>query len=1583
MDYKIRIYFNGMISDIDLRECDYFSIGSDANDNHIISDSTIISNHICFLKSNNVWKVKCNGKTYLGKSLITTKEVTVNDTYVLNIDRKIAVSTIPVQIDSDKSIDISVLDEFTIGRNVNCNISLNNKKVSAIHAKIYKKGAEIHIADMDSTNGTFLNGKYIQDSILRDGDVISISIYKIMFRKGKLSFQNTGQDLIINADLAIWDELIIGRDVNCDVSLNNKKISACHAKVYKKGTGIYIADMDSTNGTFLNGNRIQDSILRDGDVISISVYKIIFQKGKLFFQNEEHFLNITMISERESKEYPYFMRSPRLKMEVPNGEIEIQTPPTLGTKPEINWLTVLVPSISMVAIMVSVTLITKGNPIMLLTTGGMSLVSIMVSIMNYRLQKKKHKQKENLRLDRYDEYIKETIKEIEEKTEAQLKAYVLAHPETSDCIGIAHNIERRLWERKPLDDDFMSLRVGSGIMDFNVQLRIPKQQVHLENDELLNTPIEIVNKYKNIASAPIVYNMLSSPSGGVVGNRKDSIKLVQNMVIQATTHHCYDELKIITIFPKHEFSEWSWIRWLPHSFNDNRSERYMACDTYETTRIFKQFDDILTQRSRELKEDDDHRNDNFKLPYYLFIIADKSLMDNQTIIKYLTSNNKKLGVGVIFLYDDISLLSRDCAVIIEIKDGAGLIYNKDNASGKKEFKIDRVANKELEIFSRDLTPVKVNTMAEELMLPNCLTFLEGYDVKTPEQIDFASNWKNSLTYKSMAVPIGVKSNGDKFYFDIHEKFHGPHGLVAGMTGSGKSEMVQSWIISMALKFSPQDVSFVLIDFKGTGLILPFQNMPHLAGTISDLDTNINRNLIALENELSRRKALLDSVGVNNINNYIKLYKDGKTKEPLSFLFIIIDEFAEFKVQFPDFMTVINRVFAIGRTLGVFAILLTQKPAGVVDDKMHANTRFRWCLKVASSADSKDMIKHPDAAKITNPGRAYVQVGEDEIYELIQSYWSGAPYNPNKTIKTIAKPRISVIDIGGKRNTYEVYEKNVDSKSEINEIDAIIRQLNGYIENNNLTKAQKIWMQKLPENIPLNNILKDCFNGNKWSESNGIIQPIVGMLDDPHTQSQYPLKFNISEDGHFAIYGAPGTGKTTMLQTLIMSLCFSYSPQDVNIYIMDFGGWSMGMFKDFPHVGGIANDNDEERIEKTARLIKKELDERKSKFAVEGIGNIISYRSATGEKLPSIVLILDNFAPVINLYPDLEQFFINLTREGGNYGIYFVTTANNTMALGFKLSQNIKMAVSLQMTDKSDYSSIVGKTDGLEPEKIVGRGLSKGNSPLEFQTALPIDGLAESDRVNKIKKLAVVMSKKWSGKKAKPIPIMPAIINFGTIETKDIAIGLISSDVEPISISFSSQHYIIVSGKSMSGKSNMLKVIAKQIDAKKYLLDLTNSALKSIEGSCEEYITDAEKFNDFIDSILPILQERKTKYSNDSNVEFDPILIIIDDLKQCFDMISDDTAKRLEAIVRLGKGLNVNLLVAGNCDDIAKLYNQGEPFTMGLVNGQTNILLGGNFRTHNVFKANIPYSEQDTALSEYEGYIIYKEKALRFKAMYEI
>ena len=235
------------------------------------------------------------------------------------------------------------------------------------------------------------------------------------------------------------------------------------------------------------------------------------------------------------------------------------------------------------------------------------------------------------------------------------------------------------------------------------------------------------------------------------------------------------------------------------------------------------------------------------------------------------------------------MLPKECKEIIEVQSKKGVIYNTENSGDKTPFCIDKMNASEYDIFARLMAPIRVEEKIKSTKIPNCVTFLDGYDVKTPYSINIKENWENNKTFKSMSVPVGIRSNGEQFYFDIHEKHHGPHGLVAGMTGSGKSEMVQSWILSMALNFSPSDVSFVLIDFKGTGLILPFEKLPHLAGTISNIDKKIHRNLVALENELSRRQVLFDKYGVQNIIDYLKLYNKGQAEEPLSFLFIIIDE----------------------------------------------------------------------------------------------------------------------------------------------------------------------------------------------------------------------------------------------------------------------------------------------------------------------------------------------------------------------------------------------------------------------------------------------------------------------------------------------------------------------------------------------------------------------------------------------------------------------------------------------------------------------------------------------------------------------
>lgn len=1493
MKLVIRVFNNERFDDYLVENQKKISIGSNKHDTITINGSSLKKRHLIFKNKKEIWTAICKGIVlYHGNEI---KNICIEDgqLFVLDKENRIAVAVM-IDDNSNKScIDLNLVDEITIGRHKNCNIVLNNKKISNNHAKIYRVGAEYHISDIESTNGTYVNNKLIRDVILKDNDEIVINRYKFLYKSKQL--------ILKNAD----------------------------------------------------GNTNIRNIIR---------------------------------FERDLKENPIFKRSPRLKLDIPSGDIDIQAAPSIGSKPEINWMSVLLPAFGMVGVMGIIGIIT-GMIGTLLYTAPMSVIGVLVSVTSYTSQKKKHKIDEKLRIEKYTEYTSSVVKDIESNVNEQLKAMTLADPDTSICFNIARNIERRLWERKPRDADFGSIRIGSGDTDFCMEIKIPNTGLTLESDDFINLPKQIQDKYKTIHGIPVCYDSLEDPKCGIVGNRKSIINLVKNIVVQATTQHCYTEFKVVTLYPAEEKKDFEWMRWLPHSFDDDKGVRYMADSIDGAKEIFKYFDEIFKQREREIKDKGSYSTKKIKLPYYLFIVASSEFVDNQSIMKYLELSNAQMGVATLFVSDDIGKLPDNCSMIIDVKSEKGAIYNKNNIAAKTFFSFDDTSLFDFEQFARDLFPIKVPNTNAGSSLPSCITFLEGYKVKTPNQIPIKKHWKEATAYKSLSVPIGVKANGEQFKFDIHEKMHGPHGLVAGTTGSGKSEMVQSWILSMALHFSPNDVSFVLIDFKGTGLILPFMNLPHLAGTISDLDKNINRNLIALKNELLRRKMMFDDAGVKNINEYLKLYKNNKVSEPLPYLFIVIDEFAEFKSQFPDFGKATDSILRTGRTLGVFSILLMQKPTGVVSDQSESNVKFRWCLKVASPSDSREMLLTTDAAQISNPGRAYVKVSNegalDYIYELVQSYWSGAPYNPNRKEKATVKPRISVVDLSGKRIAYDVQEKTMGFKSDINEIDAIVKYIQNVAQENGEIKAKQIWDAKLPFEIFLDEIRKSIFDGESWGESQKHLAPVIGMIDAPKSQRQYPLTIDFTNDGHTVIYGAPGTGKTTLLSTLLISLCTSYKPDEVSIYVMDFGGWNMGIYRDFPHIGGIANDNESEKIEKLIRLLSRELDKRKHKFANEGVGNILSYRESSDEKIPYVVLVLDNFTPVFNLYPDLEEFFINLTREGGNYGIYFVTVTNNLMGLGYKIGQNIKNAIALQMSDKSDYSQIVGSNDGLEPEKTPGRGLAKGNSPLEVQIALPIKGISESDRTSRIKKLANKMNETWNGERAKAIPVMPEIIHYRSIESNNIILGLSSQDIESVEISFENSHYILISGKPQSGKSNMIKVISKQLQSERTIIFDNNASLKSLKNDNCKYCSDASSFDEYIAELVPELENRRKTFQNDENAKFDRICILIDDLKQCFDSVTDETIKRLYAVIRIGKGLNVIVIVAGMYDEISRLSNQGEQFSCNLLSGYHSILLGGCANDHDVFKINnLSFNEKSATLDENEGYIVVREKALRFKTMYE-
>ena len=1469
-----------------------------------------------------------------------------------------------------KELDVEAGKAYSIGSGTNDDLSfptsLMAKGCTTIMCDEQSWSFKSKLVPNNKTSGAELPFEKV--IVLDQDNQVAITVYK------------TGPEFTRMVDTSNLDKVVIGRSSSCDICVGCKQVSSKHIELRRDGDSWRFADLHSANGTYVSGIKKLEGRVESSEAISFGFCSLLLTGNSLSLTYAGSVaVNVPADSARKcvdsvDEPYPYyFKQSPRLRESLPNDQIELQPPPSIGGKPNISWLNVLLMPALTVCVMLAVCFFVTGVMTMLYFSVPMTLIGAVMSVVRYKSEKKRYLATEHLRFEKYDEYLAEQEDFIGNQVKEQRRVLNSENPSVVQCLRMALDTDRTIWSRRRRDADFMTLRVGSGTIPASISIKAPKQMLSLEVDKLAQQPSQIAEKYSMVDNCPILLDLGRQPTCGIIGDRSACIAIGKNLVVQAATHHSYNDLRIIVICDEDERETWSFCRWLPHLFDDTRSVRYFADSQKQAAKLLGYFDDVLAQRSLENRSKD-HYVSTTHSPYYLFICASATLVGSHPIMKHLTSNNRDLGAGAVFLFDTLGDLPKDCNHIVDLTGRVHEVYEKDTASSRQTFVKDAASFEQYDAFARALAPLRVDLTDKGGVLPTNVSFLQGYGAKTPQMLDLSKNWANAFPEQGMAVPIGIKRDGSAFMFDIHEKHSGPHGLVAGMTGSGKSEMVQSWILSMAVRYPPSAVSFVLIDFKGTGLLLPFKNLPHLAGTISDLDTNIGRNLIALENELTRRKALLDRYQVSNISAYLKLVRQGKATESLPYLFIVIDEFAEFKVRFPDFMQAVNRVFAIGRTLGVHMILLTQKPANIVDDKMSANTRFRWCLKVANSTDSRDMLHHTDAAKITNPGRAFVQVGEDEIFEEIQSYWSGAPYNPYRDLTLQRSTKVTVVDYYGNRVCYEP-EKTTGYRAEKNEIDVVVDYIDSFARQNNVDRAKAIWTSTLPSHLSLNDLLNHGFDGERWSDTEGTLRPIIGLLDDPRSQSQYPYYIDFAADGHLAIYGAPGSGKTTLLHTTILSLALSYSPSKVNLYMMDFGGGSLTLFSGLPHVGGIAvGGRDDEKIRKLAELISNELDQRKNLLSKHGLINISSYCEATGNALPFIVLLLDNFAPVLDLYPDLDNFFQTLVRDGGGCGIYFVATASGLNALGYRVSQNMKAAIALRMPDKHDYATIVGKTNGLEPEDRPGRGLVRNSPPLELQVALPTDGRSEVERVKNIHALSQLMYEKWDGHDVVSIPTMPSVIRVSDYAGDGVFLGLQHKDYNSIAWDATTDPFLVISshGEQYASTSFVMDQLLQKYNISTQIK--FDTAIHSQQASL---------FDQQIADLMPTLQGRKEQASAGS---FDPatcpyILIVLDDLKACFESASNETIRRLTSIVTMGVGLNVILVVNGSAADIEKLHHV-DAFTMNLVKQAKAILIGDCPQSHRAFTTNLSYSEGAAKLTAYDAVVVDSGTATKIKLVQE-
>lgn len=1371
-------------------------------------------------------------------------------------------------------------------------------------------------------------------------------------------------------------------------------VSSTHCKIARNNGVTLIADSGSKNGLFLNGKKVSQATLRDGDVVSIFTIQIVLQGDKLVFRNVGSSFKAKKLggqsSHKAAAKQPVserdfqFSRSPRMISQIESQEISLEKPPQSNGTPQINWVSILVtPAISVLLMLVMV--IAMGmNAVMLIMSGTMSVVSAVVAVITYRKQKSQHEGMESLVDKKYRAYLNGVASRIEDNKKKQLNQLVTANPSPDICVTYAKNKDRHLWERSTGDQDFLAVRIGTGTIPSALTARYRQPEVVITESELETAAKKVAGSSRYIEQAPILCDLVSGKLIGVVGNRADEEQLIRNMIVEIAAVHSYDEVKLVVLASEDEVSLWGWARWLPHCSNNLLTERYVFTSIDDAEDTLDSINEVLSRRiTKDNESGQAKQTDN--TPHYIFVVLHRQMIEKHAIRKHIFSPAEN-GCSCLFVYDSISYLPKECSQIIDVRNGNGEIYDGHNSSEKTKFAMDKLVLSNADAFARATAPLRINIEGQGAALPTSVSFLSGYGATTPEQLNIGSRWKNAKTHKSLAAPIAATAGGASFVFDIHEKRHGVNGIVAGMPGSGKTEMVQTWLLSLAVNYSPQDVSFVLIDFKGTGMIAPFRNLPHLAGCISNLDTNIDRNLIAIQSEVHRREAIIDKYSnknIKNINDLNKAYENGLVPERLPILLVVIDEYAEFKKIFPDFGQEIDSLTSKGRALGVFVVLMTQKPAGVVSAKSEDNIKFRWCLRVANYSASREMLGRTDAAKISVPGRAYIKVGEDDVYEQVQSFWSGAPYIPNKAMSAETDSVISLVRLDGKHIACEQRQEQSVEQNNSSEIDVIVRYIADFCKRHQIAPADKIWTEKLPEKVTLNSVLKKCFDPEKgWPEATTAAPP-VGLMDDPKKQDQYPLVLDFAKLGHVLVYGAPVSGKTTFLQTLMMSVAMSCSPDVANIYAMDFGGWSLNILKDLPHVGGIANDNEPERIKKLLALLTDLLETRKTIFSAVGVGNIASYREVTKEKIPDIVVVVDNLGAALKLYPELDNFFGLLTGSGASYGIYLVATAVAANAVPIRIAQNVKYALALQLIEKSDYTYTVGKVNSELPA-IVGRGYAKGKPPLMFQTAQPAPGTNEREVVASIQRIAAAMNARWEGDKATQIPELPTVIPYGSVKMDGICVGLSTDKVVPVGVDFAQQHFLMISGMPQSGKSNLLCTVAKQIKEKTggvlYVLDVSDRLPAAIRDIADKCLTTATEIDAFIEELRPELQQRLEKKQKDPDAKFATITFIIDNYSQFFEKVSNDSISRLLAIIKLGKDLSLRLITACDAYELTSMVNKGEATTLSMVRSDYSIMLGGSINDHASISTKAPYAQKGTIVNEHEGYLVQKMNCTRFKAM---
>lgn len=1382
------------------------------------------------------------------------------------------------------------------------------------------------------------------------------------------------------------EDIVMCSSENADVRIDSDAV----VRICVSESGLHVRGFSSSSDIYWNMKRT-DEVNADFDVGNLLVIS-----DEIIIERRRRQLKLTVLGEGvnvetgklavqgEIREYPedfpLFRRSPRIYLREPVEEVRLENPPVRIEEQRNAIMQMIVPPLGMVVASGLTSALVGSNPVFMLGMGGASLLTAGFSVSSFIANRRDIRRK-NADAERvYNEYLLKTASCLERLNMEQRHAMTYNYPSVPELEQMLEEYSPRIYERMDGNADFLNVSLGHGTVPVSYRFTYSREDSREKSELQKFVDENVIDRYGRLENMPVVIP-LRGETVGLAGNHAALRIALQTILFQVAVFQSYRDVQLVALVSEDEYEGyWKEWRWLPHFQLQSLNLRGIVHSAQTRDMVLSSLYQLLSARRQAVRDDRSVAGVEFK-PHIVLVIQDEKWLSGDNLNEFLMGDVTRYGVTVIWAKDSVNMLPETVTTLVDYPSSrTASLISVGREYRNQKFIPDSYSSREnmddalLHLANLEHVEVEGNS------IPDSVTFLEMYNVKRVDELDVIGRWKKADTSRTLAVPLGLRGRDDVVRLNLHERAHGPHGLIAGTTGSGKSEVIQSYILSLAVNFAPEDVGFLPIDFKGGGMANLFRNLPHLMGAITNLDgAGARRALTSIHAELEKRQRLFSEYGVNHINDYTGLYKKGKTAssgekgrypdEPLPHLFLISDEFAELKANEPDFMDELVSIARIGRSLGVHLILATQKPDGVVSNQIWSNSRFKIALKVSDVSDSNEILHTPDAAAISQVGRAYLQVGNNEIYELFQTAYSGAPYRPDFREDESADTRIWWINhLGQAELITEDLSGNCDDAlhsdgRRVTELDAVVDEIGRAARKVNAVIPARPWLPPLPEKL----VTPVLDYREEWRRPLDLSVPL-GMMDIPEKQKQEEFVLDLKEAGHMAVYGSQGYGKSSVLQTIAMNLARRNSPEQVQFNLFDFGTNGLLNLRGLPHTIDIVNKNEDVKLRKYIRIIIAEMNRRRKLFTQNEVSTLGQYEERTGSSLPVIVTMIDGFDSILEtrIQEKFHDFYSLLLRDGIPLGMYTISTALRVSTFRNSVSDNIATKMALYLIEDDSLSQLFGR-DALIEQDVVGRMQIRDESVHEVQIYLCCPGNNDMQRSAALKEEISRMDVDWNGSRPAGVPMLPEHLEISSFRRSprvreclgkmELPLGCNVETADVVSCNPAAAGYVMLLNDSVQQAEYLERTL--MFDFSQLSGMGIRTAIVDLDGS---YGSQRDEFGCYVDSVsadgfiqgLDVEIEKRRMMNS-----FSRILVYVPNA-HLFGKTTVVPLKNIENILKNGHRYGIHLIFSGNIKAVNGMYGE---IPDALKNGIRTGTIGTKMAEQNYVKGNFNYGEEVVGLDE--------------------